>query len=109
MLESRTGKVFIIIYALFTLGMYGWSFACGTATCGLYIVVPIMPWAFILAQDLGISFPWAMYPIFILMNASVLYVLGAGLEWLYHRYQEKRVEAAEATHTHSHEPIQTNS
>jgi hypothetical protein len=49
-----------------------------------------MPWAFILTQDLGVAFPWALYPIFILLNASVLYVVGAGLEWLYYRFIDYR-------------------
>jgi len=44
-----------------------------------------MPWAYIFASDLGISFPWAMYPVFVLLNTSVAYVVGAGIEWVYGR------------------------
>jgi hypothetical protein len=84
-LESRVGKICIILYTLFTLGTYVLSVGCESEACGLSIVWPILPWAFILASDLGLSFPWAMYPIFVLLNASVAYVLGAGVEWLYHR------------------------
>jgi hypothetical protein len=84
-LESRFGKWCIIVYTLFTLGTYVFSFICEGESCGLFIVWPILPWAFILVSDLGLSFPWAMYPIFVLLNASVAYVLGAGVEWLYHR------------------------
>ncbi len=98
MLESKLGKICIILYTLFTLGMYVTSFMCGTTTCGLYIVLPIMPWAFILTQDLGISFPWAIYPVFILLNASMVYVVGAGIEWLYHRYQERLEEQGVGEH-----------
>lgn len=77
--------MFIILYALFALGTYAYAFWCGTATCGLSIVLPVMPWAYIFASDLGVSFPWAIYPIFILLNTSVAYVVGAGIEWLYER------------------------
>ncbi len=84
------GKILTIIYTLFTIAIYFASFACGTAACSLYIVLPIMPWAFILTQDLGVGFPWALYPIFILLNASVLYVIGAGLEWLYDRLTDRQ-------------------
>ncbi len=88
-LESRLGKVFIIIYTLFTIGTYILSFSCGASACSLAIIWPILPWAFILASDLGLTFPWAMYPIFVLLNASVAYVLGAGIEWLYHWFVDR--------------------
>ena len=91
MLESRLGKLFVILYALFAIGTYVASFTCGATSCGLYIVLPIMPWAFILTQDLGVSFPWALYPIFVLLNASVAYVVGSGIEWLYHWYQDRKL------------------
>ena len=84
--ESKVGKLFVIFYALFALGVYVYAFYCGDSTCGLYIVLPILPWASILTEDFGISFPWAVYPIFILLNASVAYVVGAGIEWTYNRY-----------------------
>ena len=90
MWDSRLGKILVIIYTLFTITIYFASFACGTAACSLYIVLPIMPWAFILTQDLGVGFPWALYPIFILLNASVLYVVGVALEWLYDRFIDNR-------------------
>jgi len=93
MLESRLGKVLVIVYALFAIITYLAAFACGTDSCGLYIVLPIMPWAFIVASDFGIAFPWALYPVFVLLNASVAYVVGAGIEWLYHRYQDSNEPA----------------
>jgi hypothetical protein len=88
MLESRVGKLCIIAYTLFTIGTYAASLGCDSDACGLAIIWPILPWAFIMASDLGLSFPWVMYPVFVLLNASVAYVLGAGAEWLYHRIQE---------------------
>lgn len=89
-LESKVGKVGIIIYTLFTIITYAFSLGCGTETCSLFIVWPILPWAFIVASDFGLSFPWAMYPVFVLLNASVAYVLGAGVEWLYHWAYERK-------------------
>jgi hypothetical protein len=86
MLESKIGKYFIIAYALFAIGTYVYVFFCGEGYCAVYIVVPIMPWAFILVEDLGFAFPWVLYPIFVLLNASVVYVVGATIEWGYNRY-----------------------
>lgn len=85
MLDSRVGTICIILYAVGTIASYFVSFLCGSAACSLAIVVPIMPWAFIAAADLGIGFPWAVYPIFILLNTCVAYVVGAMLEWGYRR------------------------
>lgn len=90
MLESRVGKYFIIAYALFAIGVFLITLSCGASACSLYIVLPIMPWALILAQDFGISFPWAIYPLFMLLNISVVYVLGASIEWAYNRYLDHK-------------------
>ena len=92
MLESRIGKYFIILYALFAFVVYIYAFSCGDSDCGLYIVLPILPWASIIAGDLGLSFPWAIYPVFILLNASVAYILGAAIEWTYNRYLDYKEE-----------------
>jgi hypothetical protein len=86
MLESRIGKYFIIAYALLAIIVFIIAFSCGDSTCNLYIVLPIMPWAFILAEDFGLTFPWAIYPLFMLLNVSVAYVVGASIEWAYNRY-----------------------
>lgn len=90
MLESRFGKVLIIVYALFALIVYGLALSCGFDACGHYIVLPIMPWAYIFAEDFGFAFPWAVYPIMALLNVSVAYAVGVGLEWLYHTYKDRR-------------------
>lgn len=96
MLESVVGKYFVILFALFALAVYTFVFFCDGSSCVAYIILPIMPWAYIWAADLGLPFPWAMYPIFILLNASVAYTVGAALEWLYNRYldfkQAKKVK-----------------
>jgi hypothetical protein len=90
MLESKIGKLFIITYALFSIAVYAVVFFCNDASCIVYIVLPIMPWAYILAGDFGLSFTWAVYPIFVLLNTSVVYVIGASIEWAYNRYLDHK-------------------
>lgn len=90
MLDSRLGKILIITYAVFAIGMYVAALSCGLESCGHYIVVPILPWAYILAKDFGLSFPWVVYPVLALLNVSVVYTVGVFLEWLYHTYQERK-------------------
>lgn len=82
-LESRTGTFCIVLYALFAIGSYFYALSCGAGICSVAIIWPILPWAFILVNDLGLAFPAAMYPVFVLLNVSVAYVLGATVEWVY--------------------------
>ncbi|MBP9749357.1 MAG: hypothetical protein KBD21_01330 [Candidatus Pacebacteria bacterium] len=82
-LESRTGTFCIVLYALFAIGSYFYALSCGASFCSVAIIWPILPWAFILVNDLGLTFPAAMYPVFVLLNVSVAYVLGATAEWVY--------------------------
>ncbi len=86
--DSKIGKYFVIAYALFAIGVYLFVFLCGAASCSAYIILPIMPWAFILVEDFGLSFPWAIYPVFVLLNTSVAYILGVSIEWLYNKYTD---------------------
>lgn len=90
MLDSRLGKILVIFYTAFASIMPVTALMCGFEACGHHLVYPIMPWAFILTHDFGFDFPWAVYPIFLLLNVSVVYVIGVGVEWLYHVYTEHR-------------------
>ena len=72
-LDSKIGKYFIIVYALFAIAVYLFVFMCGDASCSAYIILPIMPWASILVEDMGLSFPWVVYPVFVLLNISIAY------------------------------------
>lgn len=90
MLESKVGKYFVITYALFALGVYAYVFFCSGATCSVYIILPVMPWALIWVRDLGLPFPWAIYPIFVLLNASVAYIAGVVVEWFFKKIFESR-------------------
>jgi hypothetical protein len=88
--ESNVGKVCVILYALLAIGTYVAAFLCGSANCGLYVILPVMPWAYIFTSDLGFSFPFAMYPVFVLLNASVAYIVGAGIEWTYYWHLDRK-------------------
>jgi len=89
-LESQWGKVLIILYTLFAVGCYVYALMCTGNDCALAIIWPIMPWALILASDLGLTFSWVMYPVLVLLNASVAYCLGSAAQWVYYRvYAEK--------------------
>jgi hypothetical protein len=85
--DSKVGKVLVILYALGALGTYAYVFWCGVQMCDVYVVLPTMPWTYIFASDFGITLPWATYPIFMVLNTSVAYVVGAGVEWLYRRFR----------------------
>jgi hypothetical protein len=90
MLDSRIGKILIILFTACAIVMPIATLVCGFATCGHYLVYPIMPWAYIFTQELGFDFSWAVYPVFLLLNISAVYFIGALVEWLYHIYNERR-------------------
>ncbi len=92
MFESKIGKYFIILYALFALSVYAYVLYCNQLYCAAYIILPVMPWAYVLVKEVGVTFSWALYPIFFLLNASASYILGATIEWVYNRYLDHKEE-----------------
>ena len=89
MLDSRFGKILIIIFTIFAIVMPVITLVCGFDACGHYLVLPVLPWAYIFTQGLGFDFPWAVYPAFILLNICVVYTVGVVVEWLYHTYNDR--------------------
>lgn len=79
-MDSRYGLIAVIVYAALSLIVFVASYYCATDVCAAYLTLPIMPWALIFARDLGLGLPIAVYPIFMLLNVSVLYVLGGAVE-----------------------------
>jgi len=55
------------------------------------MVLPTLPWTYLVVEQFGLNFSWAVYPAFLLLNICVVYALGVLLEWLYRAYKEHRV------------------
>lgn len=89
MLDSRLGKLFIIAFTLFAIVIPAITLVCGFEACGHYLVLPILPWAYIFIETFSFDFPWAVYPAFILLNICVVYTIGVIVEWLYHTYKDR--------------------
>ena len=89
--ESKIGNVLVIVYAIASIVLAMYSFFCTWQYCGLLIIVPILPWAIILEGWLGLSIPWAAYPLFLLINVVVVYSIGVFLETLYDSYTSRSV------------------
>ena len=90
MLDSRLGKLFIIIFTSLAILVPAVVLVCGFESFGHYLVLPILPWAYLLVETFSFDFPWAVYPAFILLNICVVYTIGVLVEWLYHTYKERR-------------------
>lgn len=90
-LESRFGKYCIIAYALFALGTYATSTACGDGSCSLAFILPIMPWGYLFTHELRMSFPFVLYPVMMLLNVSLAYILGAVAEYVWRRAKERHL------------------
>lgn len=85
LLDSRWGNIFVIIFALTSILFAAISFFCSSQTCGLFLVIPILPWAVLLEHQLGISIPWGIYPFLLLLNTVIVYSMGVAVEVLYRR------------------------
>lgn len=90
--DSRLGTVLIILYATLSLIVFVAQYFCATDVCAAYLVVPILPWAYIFSADMSLNLPVTVYPVLMLLNVSVLYVLGAVVEHLYKAVRAKRDE-----------------
>lgn len=89
MLDSKTGSWLVAIYAMLSIAIAAYSFVCSWGQCKALVVGPIMPWAFLLESELGVNISIIIYPLLLLLNASVLYTLGVGIEWAYRSYTSK--------------------
>lgn len=92
--DSRLGTVLIILYATFSLVVFVAQYFCATDVCAAYLVLPIMPWAYIFSADMSLNLPVTIYPVLMLLNVSVLYVIGAVVEHAYKTFKTRRDEPA---------------
>lgn len=88
-LDSKTGSWLVTMYALGSMVLAAYSFLCTWKSCSALIVAPVMPWAFLLQSELGLNISVIVYPLLLLLNASVLYSLGVSIEWALRQYREK--------------------
>lgn len=89
-LESKIGGWLVIAYTLAAIGAGIYSFACASASCAPFLVMPIMPWAWLMQSMLGFEVPLMSYPVLILLNAMVIYIAGVAIEWLWYRARKQR-------------------
>lgn len=69
-----TGVFFVAGYLLFTAGSVFYSLTCSGVFCGLTIVLPVMPWLFILEPILSNS-AWS-YFVIVVLNSVIFYLIG---------------------------------
>ncbi len=73
-LGEKIGSVFVITYALLSMISAGASFFCTLTLCKAGLAYPVLPWPLLLASLL--KMPIALYPILLLLNATLLYLFG---------------------------------
>ena len=84
--DSRLGNICVIIFALTSIAFAATSFFCSTQACGVFLVIPILPWAVLLEHQLGMSLPWGIYPFLLLLNTVIVYSMGVAVEVAYRRF-----------------------
>ena len=74
MKKSKIGIVFALLYLIATLIIWIIAHTCGDMYCGMIIVLPVMPWAFLLQGTITGTF----FDFFILvaLNSILIYSVG---------------------------------
>jgi len=88
-LKSKTGKVFIIIYLLFTfiIVVMSTGFGC-TGFCGLLLPLPVLPF-YILFYSVGGVVGAIVYLVAVVVISAALYFVGAGIGKLFNKFISK--------------------
>jgi hypothetical protein len=83
---SITGWVLVIIFALISAYYIYDAQTCRGFLCGLTMIIPIFPWALVVdwASRSEWLF-WTFYVVSLLINATILYLIGAGIAKLVSR------------------------
>ena len=83
-----TGVFFVAGYLLITAGAVFYSFTCSGVFCGLTIVLPVMPWLFILEPILS-NTVWS-YFVIVILNSVIFYFLGRYIGRLVEEREHRR-------------------
>lgn len=75
------GLVLSGIYGVISLGVIVYAYTCSGMFCGLVAVLPVMPWPLLLEGVLSDSISTLL--ILIVLNAFIMYFIGAGLSRLF--------------------------
>lgn len=86
-LGEKIGSICVIIYALFSVISAGASFFCTLTLCKAGLAYPVLPWPLLLASLL--KMPIAFYPVLLLLNAVLLYLLGVAIGTLITSHSKK--------------------
>lgn len=71
---SKVGLTLSFAYLLVTAYFFYEAFTCSGMYCGFILVLPIMPWNFIL--DGWVQGSWFVYAMSVLANTVLLYLVG---------------------------------
>ncbi len=87
-MKSKYGKVILIIFGVFVASSFVYSWLCDDWFCGVWILIPAVPWIFLFSLDFinssdseskQITLTWF---IGVIANAGILYALGYYIERL---------------------------
>ena len=83
MKKSKIGTTFVLLYLAVTLIVWIYAYTCSGMYCGLILLLPIMPWAFLLGGIINDSI--FVFFVLVAFNSVLVYYLG----WLIDRLIKK--------------------
>ena len=72
--KSKLGLILAFIYSIITIIIVIYSFTCSGMFCGLWLILPVMPWNFILEGVIRDSL--TAFVFLAVLNAIIFYFIG---------------------------------
>lgn len=83
MKKNKLGFILLGFYLLVTIAIVLYTQVCSEMFCGAVMVVPIMPWPFILEGIVQDSLP--IFVCLIALNALIIYFIGSAISKLFNK------------------------
>jgi len=88
MKKTKIGVVLTSFYLIFSVGIWIYAQACSGMYCGLVLVLPTMPWVFLLEGVIKDSI--FVFFILVILNSAIIYSIGLLISLLIRRIKSSR-------------------
>lgn len=88
MKKSKIGIVLVALYLIATIIIAIYANTCSGMYCGLWLVLPVMPWVFLLEGVVSDSI--FIFFILVILNSAIIYVVGLLISSLIRRIKSSR-------------------
>lgn len=70
------------MYSVIGVTLTAVGFFCGSNACSALLITPLLPWILFVNNEFLLSLPLAVFPLLFLVNAGIMYLLGAFVQYI---------------------------